>query len=122
MFSDTTRSSGPENPNRISRTGVSIIFIVQAFKDEGRDLADGGSDHRTGGLTRNLKLVMQMAQGQPDPRGISVSVSVSLQGASHREPAFGGMWLSMPCSLAFLCLYELSCASDGETPGYNDDL
>src|SRR4028119_956631 len=76
MFSDTTRSSGPENPNRTSRTGTSIIFIVQAFNDEGRDLADGGSDHCTGGLTRNLKLVMQMAEGQADPQTIAVSVSV----------------------------------------------
>jgi hypothetical protein len=122
MFSDTTRSSGPENPNRISRTGVSIIFIVQAFRDEGRDLADGGVDHCTGGLTGHLKLVMQMAEGQADPQTIAVSVSVSLQGASHKEPAFGGMWLSMPCSSAFLCLYELSCASDGETLACNDDL
>src|SRR4028119_2432525 len=76
MFSDTTRSSGPENPNRTSRTGTSIIFIVQAFNDEGRALADGESDHCTGGLIGKLKLAMQMAQGQADPQTIAVSGSL----------------------------------------------
>src|SRR3990170_4369278 len=78
MFSDTTRSSGPESPNRTSRTGLSIIFIVQAFRDEARDLADGGSDHCAAGLTGRLKLAMQGPKGPPVTQTIAVSVSVSL--------------------------------------------
>ena len=85
-------------------------------------MADGGSDHCTAGLTGKLKLAMQGAYDQADLRTIAVSVSVSLQGASHRELASGGMWLSRPCSSAFLCLCGPDFASDGEIQACNGDL